>query len=118
MAQSMSQGRFTLTGTARELPEGEQEAATQLFLQRNPNSFWVHFGDFSMWRLDELVAVRFVLGFARAGQVGRGRRPAAGGQGHPAHADRRLRASPACPGCPACPHGLKMCCVGRLCAVT
>ena len=67
--QAMSQARFTLTGTARELPEEEQEAAKQLFLKRNPNSFWVNFGDFSWWRLDDLVAVRFNLGFAQAGQV-------------------------------------------------
>ena len=42
--QAMSQARFTITGTACELPEGEQEAAKQLFLARNPNSFWVNFG--------------------------------------------------------------------------
>ena len=68
--QDMSQARFTLTGTARELSGAEQEAAKQTFLKRNPDSFWVNFGDFSWWRLEELVSVRFVLGFAQAGQVG------------------------------------------------
>ena len=67
--QAMSQARFTMTGTARELSAGEQEAAKQLFLARNPNSFWVNFGDFSWWCLEDLVAVRFNLGFAQAGQV-------------------------------------------------
>ena len=66
----MSQARFTLTGTARELSGAEQEAAKQTFLKRNPDSFWVNFGDFSWWRLEDLVSVRFVLGFAQAGQVG------------------------------------------------
>lgn len=41
----------------------------EAYLAKHPNSFWVDFGDFSWWRLDEVLQARVVGGFARAGKV-------------------------------------------------
>ena len=67
--QDMNQARITITGTAMLVPNSETEAVKQFYLSKNPNSFWVEFGDFSWWRMEDLVAVRYNSGFARAGQV-------------------------------------------------
>ena len=65
----MNQARITITGTAMLVPDSETEAVKRFYLSKNPNSFWVEFGDFSWWRVEDLVAVRYNSGFARAGQV-------------------------------------------------
>lgn len=65
----MNQARITLTGTATLVSESETEAVKEFYLSKNPDSFWVNFGDFSWWRVEDLVAVRYNSGFARAGQV-------------------------------------------------
>jgi putative heme iron utilization protein len=41
---------------------------SQLYLSKHPNAFWVNFGDFNWFRLN-VENVRFVGGFARAGDV-------------------------------------------------
>ena len=38
------------------------------YKQQHPNSFWIDFGDFSLWKLTPKLA-RLIGGFARAGQV-------------------------------------------------
>ena len=46
----------------------EEQAARDAYKQRHPNSFWVDFGDFAMFRLTPRTG-RLVGGFGRAGQV-------------------------------------------------
>ena len=48
----------------------EEQAVRAAYKQRHPNSFWVDFGDFALFRLTPRTG-RLIGGFARAGQVKR-----------------------------------------------
>jgi hypothetical protein len=62
-------GRVSLLGdVARVKDETEIESLRKIYRQKHPDAFWTDFGDFSWWRMKELKAVRFVGGFARAGE--------------------------------------------------
>jgi len=65
----MAQARFTLVGRVHLVSEAEQPAVRETFLSKNPDSFWVDFGDFSWFRMDETVEGRFNGGFARAATI-------------------------------------------------
>ena len=39
------------------------------YKSKHPNAFWIDFGDFSVYEAQELVQVRLVGGFARAGSI-------------------------------------------------
>ena len=67
--QDMADARFTLLGSAKPVAEAEAAAARALFLARHAGSFWVDFGDFTWFRLDDVVQGRLVGGFARARTV-------------------------------------------------
>ena len=67
--RGLADARVSLTGRMVALPPAEIAAAKELYLARHPQSFWVEFGDFSWWRMEEVVAARVVGGFARAGKV-------------------------------------------------
>ncbi|KAL7438041.1 hypothetical protein ACHAXM_005973 [Skeletonema potamos] len=62
-------GRVNLMGKVTLLPKEEKEAAKAAYLSKHPGAFWVEFGDFNWFRMDEIIDVRFVGGFARAGSV-------------------------------------------------
>mmetsp|Transcript_7074 Transcript_7074/g.11921 ORF Transcript_7074/g.11921 Transcript_7074/m.11921 type:complete len:332 (+) Transcript_7074:60-1055(+) len=62
-------GRVNLMGEVTLLKQDEKEAAKAAYLAKHPGAFWVDFGDFNWFRMDEIVSVRFVGGFARAGSV-------------------------------------------------
>ena len=49
----------------------KEEAAglSELYRKTHPDAFWTDFGDFTWFRMSELKAVRFIGGFARAGDV-------------------------------------------------
>ena len=63
-------GRVSLTGVVKRI-EAEEEIASmrELYRAKHESAFWVDFGDFSWYRMAELETVRFIGGFARAGQV-------------------------------------------------
>lgn len=63
-------GRVSLTGVVKRI-EAEEEIASmrELYRAKHESAFWVDFGDFSWYRMAELKTVRFIGGFARAGQV-------------------------------------------------
>lgn len=62
-------GRVNLMGTCKRLrDEGEIAKAREIYLKKHPGAFWVNFGDFFFYR-QEVEAIRFVGGFARAGSV-------------------------------------------------
>lgn len=62
-------GRVNLIGEVHPVPESEVNAVRDLYLKKHPNAFWVNFGDFNFYRMDTIVDVRFVGGFARAGSI-------------------------------------------------
>jgi len=62
-------GRVNLMGKVSKVPPEECEALKQLYLEKHPGAFWVHFGDFNWFRMDDIKDIRFVGGFARAGSV-------------------------------------------------
>lgn len=67
--QSLQDARFTLTGTAKPLSEGDKAAAREVFLAKYPNAFYVDFGDFRWFRVDDLKGGRYVGGFGRVASV-------------------------------------------------
>lgn len=62
-------GRVNLMGEVKLVPPEEREAAKACYLKKHPGAFWVDFGDFNWFRMDEIKDIRFVGGFARAGQI-------------------------------------------------
>jgi len=62
-------GRVNLLGHAKLVPKEEREECKSIYLSKHPNAFWVNFGDFNYFRMEDIVDVRFVGGFARAGNV-------------------------------------------------
>jgi hypothetical protein len=67
--QSLQDARFTLTGVAKPLPESDRAAAREVFLAKYPNAFYVDFGDFRWFRVEELTGGRYVGGFGRVASV-------------------------------------------------
>lgn len=65
----MSSGRVTVSGKVATLEGDDAVAAKKAFLAKNPQSFWVEFGDFSWFRMDTVVTARLVGGFGRIKQV-------------------------------------------------
>eukprot|EP00612_Vaucheria_litorea_P005961 CAMPEP_0171464310 /NCGR_PEP_ID=MMETSP0945-20130129/7663_1 /TAXON_ID=109269 /ORGANISM="Vaucheria litorea, Strain CCMP2940" /LENGTH=279 /DNA_ID=CAMNT_0011991339 /DNA_START=121 /DNA_END=958 /DNA_ORIENTATION=+ len=64
-----SDGRVTLTGDVNLVPESEIPPAREVYKKKHPKAFWVDFGDFSWMRMDTIKAVRFIGGFAMAGEI-------------------------------------------------
>lgn len=60
-------GRVTLTGNVTKVDDSEVDAMKAAYKQKHPEAFWVDFGDFSIWRMDTVLKVRYVGGFGRAG---------------------------------------------------
>lgn len=67
--QSMAGARFTLVGRVQPVADSEEAACREVYMGRNPNSFWASFGDFSIFRMDEVLEGRFNGGFARAATI-------------------------------------------------
>ena len=65
----MSSGRVTVSGTVALLEGADVADAKKSFLAKNPNSFWVEFGDFAWFRMDSVATARLVGGFGRIKQV-------------------------------------------------
>jgi len=61
--------RVSIMGDCEKIPDEEREAATKKYLEKHEGAYWVQFGDFTWFRLQNIRAIRFVGGFARAGAV-------------------------------------------------
>lgn len=62
-------GRVNLIGRCELIRDPDEKAKTkEIYMKKHPNAFWVEFGDFNWFRM-EVDKVRFVGGFARAGNV-------------------------------------------------
>jgi putative heme iron utilization protein len=67
--KGLSDARVNITGTMSKITESEVAAAKELYLSKHPQSFWVEFGDFTWFRMDQVLSARLVGGFARAGKI-------------------------------------------------
>lgn len=67
--RGLSDARVNVIGNITPVPEQDIAAAKRLYLARHPDSFWVEFGDFTWFRMDQILSARVVGGFARAGAV-------------------------------------------------
>ena len=67
--RGLSDARVNITGIMAKIPASEISTAKELYLSRHPQSFWVEFGDFTWFRMDQVLSARVVGGFARAGKV-------------------------------------------------
>lgn len=67
--EGAADARVVLTGNIARLEGAEADEAREAYRQSHPNAYWVSFGDFKMYRMDEILDVAFVGGFARAGAV-------------------------------------------------
>jgi len=62
-------GRVVLIGTVKELPKEKVPEYREMYLQKHQSAFWVDFGDFTYYTMDNIDNVRFIGGFARAGAI-------------------------------------------------
>ena len=68
--EGAADARAVFTGEVNIITdEAEDKAARESYLASHPGAFWANFGDFKMYRMDEILDVSFVGGFARAGGV-------------------------------------------------
>ncbi|KIZ03415.1 hypothetical protein MNEG_4544 [Monoraphidium neglectum] len=67
--QSLQDARFTLAGKAVQLPDSERAAVRETFLAKYPSAFYVDFGDFRWFRLEEIKGGRFIGGFGRIATI-------------------------------------------------
>jgi len=61
--------RTTMVGSMVALKGQEAEDAKAAYLRSHPNAYWVQFGDFTMFRMEQVKEISFVGGFARAGGI-------------------------------------------------
>lgn len=62
-------GRVSVVGDVVKVPEEERAQCADTYLKKHEGAYWVQFGDFTWFRLQDVRAVRFVGGFARAGNI-------------------------------------------------
>jgi len=60
-----SDGRVNIMGKITPVPDDDASACRDLYLKKHPQAYWVDFGDFAWYRMDEIVDIRYVGGFAR-----------------------------------------------------
>lgn len=66
--QGLEDARVNLTGDIEQVSKDEDPQIRDLYKKKHPNSFWIDFGDFSLFRLTPRQG-RLIGGFARAGKV-------------------------------------------------
>lgn len=64
-----AEGRVVLIGDVVPLEEDKKAMYRELYMKRHPDAFWIDFGDFSYWSLNNLSSLRYIGGFARAGSL-------------------------------------------------
>ncbi|CAM9946282.1 unnamed protein product, partial [Laminaria digitata] len=62
-------GRVSLVGDVRKVPDEDLPSVREMYKKKHPDAYWVDFGDFSLMRMDTIKAMRFVGGFAMAGDI-------------------------------------------------
>ena len=62
--------RVTLVGTIEEVKEKEEaDKLREMYREFHAGAYWASFGDFAIYRMNDIKEVSFVGGFARAGGV-------------------------------------------------
>ena len=64
--EDVGDGRVSLSGSVVAV---EPSTVRETYLKKHPGAYWVDFGDFTWYKMTELLACRIVGGFARAGSV-------------------------------------------------
>lgn len=67
--KGLDDGRVGLIGEVRKVPAEEVKEMRELYLKKHPGHFWVDFGDFDFFRMEDIQAVRYNGGFARFGAI-------------------------------------------------
>lgn len=67
--EGAADARCVLTGRVERLHAEEADEARDCYAKSHPGAYWVQFGDFHMYKMEEILDVSFVGGFARAGGV-------------------------------------------------
>ncbi|EFN51899.1 hypothetical protein CHLNCDRAFT_139512 [Chlorella variabilis] len=68
--RGIADGHVTLIGKAAPISnEEERAAAKEVYMSKHPSSVWVEFGDFGLFRMNEIVSARLVAGFAPSGKI-------------------------------------------------
>ena len=68
--QGAADARVTLIGTISEVTDAaEADELRQKYREFHPGAYWASFGDFGVYRMEEIKEVSFVGGFARAGGI-------------------------------------------------
>lgn len=67
--QGLDDGRVSFVGEIKKVPDNEAAAARETYLAKHPGHFWVDFGDFDFFRMENIKAVRYNGGFARFGAL-------------------------------------------------
>lgn len=57
------------TSSQQKVPEEDKASVREMYKAKHPKAYWVDFGDFSLMRMDTIKAMRFVGGFAMAGDI-------------------------------------------------
>ena len=52
-----------------QVPDEDLPSVREMYKKKHPNAYWVDFGDFRLMRMDTIKAMRFVGGFAMAGDI-------------------------------------------------
>jgi len=66
----VSDSRVMLTGDIKKIKnEKVIEDYKNLYLRNHPDSLWITFGDFNVYKMDKIKAIYFVGGFGRANRV-------------------------------------------------
>jgi len=68
--EGAADARAVLTGEVKRISDKDEDAAARAaYLVSHPGAFWAQFGDFHMYRMDDILDISFVGGFARAGSI-------------------------------------------------
>jgi putative heme iron utilization protein len=67
--QGAAEGRSVIVGQMSKLDDDKKAAYRDIYMKKHPDAFWIDFGDFTYWKMDEIKGVRYIGGFARAGSI-------------------------------------------------
>lgn len=67
--EGAADARVVLTGEVSRLTGSDADEARQVYRAAHSSAYWVDFGDFYMYRMNDIFDIAFVGGFARAGSV-------------------------------------------------
>ncbi len=64
-----SEGRVLIIGTINRINDNITDKYRSYYLERHKNAYWIDFNDFSFYKFDQIINIRFVGGFSKAGQI-------------------------------------------------